>query len=198
MCHNVGTFVPMWPVVDWCQAKRRGNVKWAWHPHGWGSGLGLPTGIKDNSELSWIPALLRLSCYQTTEHQRSGEGWVWPELREVNTGNISIMIASKASGWQDNTLWVCWSFVERVMGEWTKCSTLPLSLSGWPGSNPDHSWLSQCGNVCSNVTCCRLVSGLETGECQMGMTSSWLGLRPRPPNRNKRQLRVNFFQILRH
>ena len=31
----------------------------------------------------------------------------------------------------------------------------------------------------------------ETGECQMGMTSSWLGLRPRPPNRNKRQLRVN-------
>ena len=44
--------------------------------------------------------------------------------------------------------------------------------------------------LCSNVTLLWMVSGLETGECQMSMTSSWLGLRPRPPNRNKRKLRV--------
>ena len=30
------------------------NVKWASHPHGWGSGLGLQTGVKDNSELQII------------------------------------------------------------------------------------------------------------------------------------------------
>ena len=51
----------------------------------------------------------------------------------------------------------------------------------------------QCGNCVPMHYCWGWCQTKRRGDCEMSITSSWAGPRPRPPNRDKWQLRVIYF-----